>query len=104
MNKTIKIMALSILGISILTTSSFANPNKGKKIYMKKMYKKCGITGSKFAEKHTQEEWEELKRKKKFEKEIQKICPGVKLKKRYLKHIYDFSYKYASDSGYIPSC
>ena len=99
-----KIILTSILGLVLMTGLANASVNKGKKIYLKKMNTSCHMTGAKFAAKHTQDEWTALKNSGKLQKEIEKMCPGVKLKKRYIKHIYDFNYKYASDSGYIPSC
>ena len=52
-------------------------------------------------------EWEEIMENGKFEDEIIKICPKVKkgkIKPKLQKHIYDFSYEYANDSGNVPSC
>jgi hypothetical protein len=43
----------------------------------------------------------------KFVDEMIKICPNVKaddVKEKWIQHIYDFSYEYASDSGNVPSC
>jgi len=37
--------------------------------------------------------------------EIKKICPNAgDLKEKYLKDLYDFAEKFASDSGNVPSC
>ena len=43
----------------------------------------------------------------KFKEELLKICPKVKeadVKDKYIQHLYDFSYKFANDSGNVPSC
>jgi len=36
--------------------------------------------------------------------EAEKICPGLKLKDKYVNDVYDFAHEYASDSGNVPSC
>ena len=100
----------------ILTASLFiaggavtlnADAVKGQKLFSKKVKKGCGMTGAKFAEKHTQDEWEAIKEAGNFENEIIKICPNVKkgqVKEKWQEHIYDFSYEFANDSGNVPSC
>jgi hypothetical protein len=41
----------------------------------------------------------------KLNDELFKICPKAKpLKAKYVSHVYDFLYNYASDSGNVPSC
>ena len=72
--------------------------------YSKKLKKKCGFTGAKMAAKHTQDEWKTIFDSGKFDAELHGICPKAKkLKKKYTKHVYDFLYNYASDSGNVPS-
>ena len=40
-----------------------------------------------------------------FLNEIKTICPdSKKIKEKYVVHLYDFFYSFASDSGNIPSC
>ncbi len=97
----------ALLGLGFVSTAAFADADKGQKIYSKKLKKVCGFNGAKFAAKHTQDEWEEIWEEGKFEDEIQNLCPAYKkgyLKESQLKHIYDFAYEYASDSGNVPSC
>jgi hypothetical protein len=55
------------------------------------------------AQKHTQDEWEEIQEAGKLNDEIKSIC-GKGTKDKYLPHLYDFFYEYASDSGNVPSC
>ncbi|NPA82700.1 MAG: cytochrome C, partial [Epsilonproteobacteria bacterium] len=65
------------------------------------------FNGAKMSAMHTQDEWEEIKEAGKLEDEIIKLCPKVKkgyLKDKWLDDLYDFFYKYASDSGNVPSC
>jgi hypothetical protein len=104
MTKMTKLAVAALLGLAVLSTTASADANKGKKIYMKKMKSSCGFSGAKFATKHTQGEWEKLKGAGKFAAEAAKICPGLKLKDKYVNDVYDFSYEYASDSGNVPSC
>ncbi|MFT7880628.1 MAG: cytochrome C [Sulfurimonas sp.] len=104
MKNVMKLATAALLGVAVLSTTASADVKKGQKLYMKKMKAACGFSGAKFAQKHTQDEWEEINGAGKFAEEAAKICPGVKLKDRYVPHIYDFAYEYASDSGNVPSC
>ncbi len=107
MKRLATILFAALLGVSFTATAAFASPEKGQRLYQKKLKKVCGFNGAKFAAKHTQDEWEEIEEAGKFEDEIQKLCPKYKkgyLKPSQLKHIYDFAYEYASDSGNVPSC
>jgi hypothetical protein len=104
MTKITKLALTALLGMAVLSTTASADVEKGKKTYMKKLKAACGFSGAKFAVKHTQDEWEKIKGAGKFQEEVAKICPGAKLKDKYVNDIYDFAYEYASDSGNIPSC
>jgi hypothetical protein len=105
MNKITKLAVTALLGLTVLSTTASADVKKGQKLYLKKLKAPCGINGSAFAQKHTQDEWEMIHEAGKFEDEVKKICPKVrKVREKYVPHIYDFVYEYASDSGNIPSC
>lgn len=104
MKNVMKLATAALLGVAVLSSTASADVKKGQKLYMKKMKAACGFSGAKFAQKHTQDEWEEINGAGKFAEEAEKICPGVKLKDKYVPHIYDFAYEYASDSGNVPSC
>ena len=99
-----KLATAALLGVAVLSSTASADVKKGQKLYMKKMKAACGFSGAKFAQKHTQDEWEEINGAGKFAEEAANICPGVKLKDSWVPHIYDFAYEYASDSGNVPSC
>lgn len=104
MNNITKLAIAALLGTAVLSTTATADVNKGKKIYMKKLKAACGFTGAKFAIKHTQDEWENIKQAGKFGAEVKAICPKAKLKPKYENDVYDFAYEFASDSGNVPSC
>ena len=104
MTKTTKIAVAALLGLAVLSTTASADANKGKKLYMKKMKSACGMSGAKFSAKHDQAGWEKIKGAGKFAEEAAKICPGLKLKDKYINDVYDFAYEFASDSGNVPSC
>jgi len=104
MTKMTKLAIAALLGTAVLSTTASADVAKGKKIYMKKLKAACGFSGAKFATKHTQDEWEQIKEAGNFLQEVQNICPGAKLKPKYVNDVYDFAYEYASDSGNVPSC
>ncbi len=99
----LKITISIILGLGIISTQLFSDVAKGQKIYTKKLKSKCGISGSNFAGKHTQDQWEEIYDAGKLDDEIKKICHGYSVDSKSLPHIYDFVYEYASDSGNVPS-
>lgn len=105
--KLFKIVMAGALVLGVSATTLSADAVKGQKLFSKKLKKACGMTGAKFASKHSQDEWESIKEAGKFEEEIMKICPKVekgKVKEKWQGHIYDFSYEYANDSGNVPSC
>jgi len=105
--KLFKIVMAGALVLGVSATTLSADAVKGQKLFSKKLKKACGMTGAKFASKHSQDEWESIKEAGKFEEEIMKICPKVekgKVKEKWQSHIYDFSYEYANDSGNVPSC
>jgi len=104
MTKMTKLALAALLGMAVLSTTASADAVKGKKIYQKKLKAACGFTGAKFAIKHTQDEWEQIKGAGKFQDEVAKICNGAKLKDKYVNDVYDFAYEFASDSGNVPSC
>jgi len=104
MTKFTKLAIAALLGVAVVSTTASADAAKGQKLYSKKLKKACGINGAKFAAKHTQDEWEQIKGAGKFADEVAKICHGAKIKSKYENNLYDFAYKFASDSGNVPSC
>ena len=105
--KLLKAIVASSLVLGITATSLSADAVKGQKLFSKLLKGPCDMTGAKFAAKHTQEEWREIKASGKFEAEVIKICPNVKageLSESVQEHIIDFSIEFANDSGNVPSC
>ncbi len=105
--KLLKILLAStlVLGLSVSTLS--ASAAKGQKIFIKKYKSACGFNGAKFAAKHSQDEWQEIKDSGNFKKEFIKICPNLKesdIKDKWVPYLFEFSYEYANDSGNVPSC
>jgi len=106
MRRMLTILALAFLVTAAMPTVASASAKKGQKIFKKKFRKKCGFSGVRFARNHTQAEWENIYEKGKFQKEAKKICPRLKvekIKKKWWKSVYEFTYKYASD-GVVPKC
>ena len=102
-----KLAVAALLGMTLLSSTASADVKKGQKIYLKKLKAPCNIGGATFAQKHTQDEWEEIYEAGKFVDEVKRLCPKVKVKKfkaKYTPHVYDFVYEYASDSGNVPAC
>ena len=105
--RLLKIIMTGSLVLGVAATSLSADAVKGQKLFSKLLKEPCGMTGAKFAAKHTQDEWKELKASGKFEAEVIKICPNVKagdLSPSAIENIIDFSIEFASDSGNVPSC
>ncbi|MEJ2500736.1 MAG: cytochrome C [Campylobacterales bacterium] len=106
-----KFMLSTLIGFGLLSTSVYADADKGQRIYQKKLKDVCGMTGAVFAAKHTQMEWEEAKDSGTLGEMMTEACPagkdffeGSKFENKYKNHLYDFVYDFASDSGNIPSC
>ncbi len=107
MNKIIKITLAAAMLLSMSATVASADAAKGQKLFIKKLKPACGFTGAKMAQKHSQDEWEELNDEGQIADEIKKICPKTPssaLKDKFIPHYYDFFYEYANDSGNVPSC
>ena len=105
--KLLKIIMAGALALGIASSSLSADSVKGQKLFSKLLKEPCGMTGAKFAAKHSQEEWKALKESGKLEDEIIKICPNVKagdIKESIQEHISDFVIEFANDSGNVPSC
>ena len=105
--KLLKIIMAGTFALGIASTSLSADAVKGQKLFSKLLKDPCGMTGAKFAAKHSQEEWKALKESGKFEEELIKICPNVKagdVKESLQEHIIDFSIEFANDSGNVPAC
>ncbi len=102
--KRLRTITLALF-LALGSTAAVADADLGKTIYSKKFKKACGMSGAKFAAKHSQDEWETLMEEGKFGEETAKICPGVEaVPEKFIEHLYDFSYKFANDSGNVPSC
>ena len=105
--KLLKIIMAGALALGIASSTLSADSVKGQKLFSKLLKEPCGMTGAKFAAKHSQEEWKALKESGKFEEELIKICPSVKagdIKESLQEHIIDFSIEFANDSGNVPAC
>lgn len=105
--KLLKVMMTGVLALGLASSTLSADAVKGQKLFSKLLKEPCGMTGAKFAAKHTQEEWSQIKESGKFADEIIKICPNVKageVSDSAIEHIFDFSKEFASDSGNVPSC
>jgi len=104
MTKLIKSAIIASMGITFLTSTSLADTLQGQKIYVKKLKNVCGMSGGRFAAKHTEDEWDKIFKQGKMGEEIAKICHGFKIEEELIPHIHDFVKKYASDSGNVPEC
>ncbi len=99
MKKFIRFVCSCLLGLSFISSFASADVVTGQKLVIKKLKRKCGFNGFELAKRHTQKEWKQIQEDGKLGEEIKKICPKSKpLKEKYIPHIYDFLYHYASDS------
>lgn len=103
--KLLKLVFIGALALGITSTGALANADKGQKLFIKKLKDPCGMTGAKMASKKTQAQWEKIGNGAGLKAEIQRICPkATDIDDKFLEHYYDFFYKFASDSGNVPSC
>ena len=105
--KLLKVIMAGSLVLGVAATSLSADAVKGQKLFSKLLKGPCDMTGAKFAAKHSQDEWKELKTSGKFEEGVIKICPNVKagdLSESVQEHIIDFAIEFANDSGNVPAC
>ena len=106
MTKFSKFAMATALVLGLASSTVYADPVKGQKIFIKKFKKACGFNGAKFAAKHSQAQWEAIGVDG-MKQELMKQCPSLeegKIKVKWMQHVYDFSYEYANDSGNVPSC
>jgi len=112
MKKATQLLLAAMVASSVFATSSLANSSRGKMVYMKKLKNFCKKDGLKnggvFALKHNRKGWVTIKESEKLQEEWTAICPHgakkiKKLRKKDVKNLYDFVWKYASD-GEVPSC
>ncbi|MFT7880495.1 MAG: hypothetical protein ABXS91_08890 [Sulfurimonas sp.] len=105
MKKIIATLSTSLLILTLLPSQSSASVALGKKIYKKRLQKKCGFTSVKFARNHTQGEWEEIYQAANLPKEAQRICPKLDIstvKDTYWDDLFEYVTKYALD-GVAPN-
>jgi len=103
MKKLLTLIVISILGVSFLSTQSFASVDgKGNRIFLKKLRKTCGFNGFVMAKKHTQKEWQEIYKSGNLNAEMESFCPGAKdFKEDEEMFVATFLHSFASDSGTI---
>ena len=105
MRKITSLAMAALLGLSITATTAMADAAVGQKVYSQVFKAKCGFTGTKFAAEHSQDEWQEIYDAGEFGDEMSRMCPDVDaVPEKFQKHLFDFAYKYANDSGNVPSC
>ena len=107
MKKLVTVLTLVAFAMVSTPTVASASLKKGQKIYKKKLRKYCGFSGVRFARTHTQDEWEEIYEDGRFPDETKKICPRLNLKKikpKWWKHVYEFTYEYGAGGSHVPKC
>lgn len=105
LKRILRSLMVAVIGLSFFALNVQADSAKGQKIIIKKLKKSCGFDGGVLAKKHTQSEWSAIQKSEGLNAELSKLCPKAKpLKEKYVPHVYDFLYNYASDSGNVPSC
>jgi hypothetical protein len=102
MKKTVVAFFLAIGLVSSLS----ADVAIGQKVYSQMFKDKCGISGTKFAASHTQNEWKDILDAGEFESQMKTLCNGNidAVPPKFIPHLFDFAHEYASDSGNVPSC
>jgi hypothetical protein len=101
-SKVVLIICFTLISFQ---TSSFADSDKGLKLFRKELRKACGYSGNVMAKKHTQAEWKGIYEAGNLNNALIKECPKFKpTKEASLADIYDFLYEYAVDSGNTALC
>ncbi|MBE2983847.1 hypothetical protein CCAL9344_00585 [Campylobacter sp. RM9344] len=112
MKKIISCALIAMMGLSIASTTAFADYARGQKLYLKFMKDATGIKGDAFAAQHTIAEWKGMceNEGEGFIKAMSSKFPsandflsGAQFKK-FQPDICDFVIHYAKDSGNVPSC
>ena len=104
LKKLLTLLFAVVVSVGFISTASSAGVAKGQKIYLKFLKRSCGFDGGVMAKKHTQAEWKAIQEAGTLNDELMNFCPDAKpVKDRYVPHVYDFLYNYASDSGNVPS-
>ena len=94
-----------VLALCFFTTFGLADATIGADVFKKELRKVCGFSGNVMAKKHTQKEWQQIYEMGTLQEELQFFCPDFKsLNNVSLKHVYDFLYNFASDSGNTALC
>lgn len=105
MSKCTNLVLAFFVAWCCLVTFSVADATTGADIFKKEMRKVCGFSGNVMAKKHTQKEWQQLYEKGTFKEDLIYFCPDTQgLTEASLKHLYDFLYNFASDSGNTALC
>ncbi len=79
--------------------------NEGKKIFIRNLQTPCELSATSLAAMHSQDEWEAIVQAGEFEEEIIKICPKLEgeYNQTWSPSLYQFVYRYANDTGDIPT-
>ncbi len=104
MQKILKLTLVTLLGVSVLSSTASADADKGQRIYAKKLKASCGMKGSDFAARHSQDEWRDIFEAGKLDDEVKSTCNGAEVSEKAIPYLFDFVYEYANDSGNVPSC
>lgn len=105
-----KTAMVALLSVSVLSSSAFADAEKGKKLYQKNLKEVCGFSGGVFAAKFKQADWDKAYKAGTLDKKMTEACPAGKAYfesdkfKKTEEHMHDFVHDFAKDSGNIPSC
>jgi hypothetical protein len=105
MVKFIQLFLAFFMMFGFFATASLADATMGADIFKKEMRKVCGFSGNVMAKNHTQKEWQHLYEAGTLKEELIHFYPDAKpLTDTSLKHLYDFLYNFASDSGNTALC
>ncbi|MGM0532858.1 MAG: cytochrome C [Campylobacterota bacterium] len=100
-----KKLVLTAVTVGLLAVGASADADVGQKVYSQVFKDKCQMSGTKFAAAHSQDEWQEIMDAGNFGSQMAAMCPDVQtVPQKFQKHLFDFAYKYANDSGNVPSC
>jgi len=111
MKKYTRLLSVAIFGITLVSSTAYADPIKGERILSNMLRKAggCKLQEFRIAMVHSKKEWEDIYKSGKMEAEINKICPSMKQlpiieNQQYKKDVFDYLEYYSRDGGSLPKC
>lgn len=107
MKKSRKLFLASLLGLTILSTASYADAFKGGRIFSNAITQGCPMLVADLAGTHSREEWKQIVDEGKLVDAIHQVCPKAvvnPIPQEQMKDVLDYLQYYSRGGGALPSC